>query len=67
MSNTDWGIFATTRDNQGGPVFIERPCVEAESGHESVDARPVSFLSLIGRIAFGVGILAFFWTMSSIA
>lgn len=66
MSNTDWGIFAASRDGQSEPVFIERPSVEIDKDGDTVDEHSISLLSLIGRLAFALGIVALFWAMNSI-
>jgi hypothetical protein len=66
MSNTDWGIFAASRDGQYDPIFIERPSVELDRDGDTVDAHSISLLSLIGRLAFALGIVVLFWTMNSI-
>lgn len=66
MSNTDWGIFAVSRDGQSDPIFIERPSVDLEKDGDTVDTHSISLLSLIGRLVFALGVVVFFWTMNSI-
>lgn len=66
MSNTDWGIFAVSRDSQSDPVFVERPCVENDNDGDTIDTQSISLFSLIGRLALAGCVVLLFWAMHSI-